>query len=121
MASFHQVSGLAATRNEGLHPKLRDLLERAATAPLSEVSTRPDGLIQAGPSPYSEVVFLQGNVMSFSLEPTRAVLAASKPEPQRNRRRQVRGETASLSYAGCLVEAGLTDKSCASAQSSSSA
>jgi hypothetical protein len=42
MTSFHQFGVLAASRNEGLHPKLRDLLERAAAAPFWEVSTRPD-------------------------------------------------------------------------------
>jgi hypothetical protein len=83
MTSFHQFNILAASRNEGLHPKLRDLLERAAAAPFSEISMRPDGLIQAGPSPDSEVVSSPGNVTPFSREPARAVVAAFKPEPQR--------------------------------------
>jgi hypothetical protein len=82
MTSFHQFSALAASRNEGLHPKLRDLLERAAATPFSQVSMRPDGLIQAGPSPDSEVVSSPGNVTPFSREPARAV-AASKREPLR--------------------------------------
>jgi hypothetical protein len=56
MTSFHQFSALAASRNEGLHPKLRALLERAAASPFSVVSIRGDGLIQAGPSPDSEIV-----------------------------------------------------------------
>ena len=80
MTSFHQLSVLAASRNEGLHPKLRDLLERAAAAPFSEVSMRPDGLIQAGPSPDSEVVASRVNVTLFPREPARAVVAAPKPE-----------------------------------------
>jgi len=83
MTSFHQFSILAASRNEGLHPKLRDLLERAAASPFSEVSMRKDGLIQAGPSPDSEAVGSRGNVTPFSREPARAVVATSKPEPQR--------------------------------------
>ena len=82
MTSVHQFNILAASRNEGLHPKLRDLLERAAAAPFSEISMRPDGLIQAGPNPDSEVVSSPGNVTPFSREPARAV-AAFKPEPQR--------------------------------------
>jgi hypothetical protein len=82
MTSFHQFNILAATRNEGLHPKFRDLLERAAAAPFSEISMRPDGLIQAGPSPDSEVVSLPSNVTPISREPARA-FAASKPESQR--------------------------------------
>jgi hypothetical protein len=75
MTSFHQLSVLAASRNEGLHPKLRDLLERAAAAPFSEVSMRPDGLIQAGPSPDSEVVSSRGNVTPFLRELTAALRA----------------------------------------------
>ena len=54
MTFFHQFSVFAASRSEGLHPKLRALLERAAASPFSEVSMRNDGLIQAGPSPDSE-------------------------------------------------------------------
>jgi hypothetical protein len=83
MTSFHQFSVLAASRNEGLHPKLRALLERAAASPFSEVSMRKDGLIQAGPSPDSEVVSLRDNVTPFSREPDRAVVDAPKPETRR--------------------------------------
>jgi hypothetical protein len=83
MTSFHQFGVFAASRNEGLHPKLRALLERAAASPFSEISIRQDGLIQAGPSPDSEVVPSQGNVMPFSREPARAVVAAPKPETQK--------------------------------------
>ena len=83
MTSFHQFSAFAASRNEGLHPKLRTLLERAAASPFSEVSLRKDGLIQAGPSPDSEVVSSADNVTQFSREPARAVVGAPKPETQR--------------------------------------
>jgi hypothetical protein len=68
MTSFHQFNAFAASRGEGLHPKLRALLERAAASPFSEVSKRNDGMIQAGPSPDSEVVSSQGNVTPFSRE-----------------------------------------------------
>src|SRR5882724_3587822 len=95
MTSFHQFSVLAASRNEGLHPKLRALLERAAVSPFSVVSMRKDGLIQAGPSPDSEAVGSRDNVTPFSLRPNRN---------RRGYRRQVRSETESLSHAGCLVE-----------------
>jgi hypothetical protein len=54
MTSFHQFRGFAASRGEGLHPKLRALLDGAASSPFSEVSLRHDGLIQAGPDPESE-------------------------------------------------------------------
>jgi hypothetical protein len=66
MTSFHQFSAFAASRGEGLHPKLQALLERAAASPFSEVSKRSDGMIQAGPSPDSEVVSSQDNVTPFS-------------------------------------------------------
>ena len=65
MTFFHQFSIFAASRNEGLRPELRALLERASASPFSEVSVRPDGLIQAGPSPHSEVVSSRGNVTRF--------------------------------------------------------
>ena len=83
MTSFHQFSALAASRNEGLHPKLRAVLERAAASPFSEISMRNDGMIQAGPSPDSEAISSGDNVTPFSRERARAVVAASKPEPQR--------------------------------------
>jgi hypothetical protein len=66
MTSFHQFSVFAASRGEGLHPKLRALLERAAVCPFSEVSMRHDGFMQAGPSPNSEIVSTRVNVTLFS-------------------------------------------------------
>jgi hypothetical protein len=68
MIPFHQFSAIAASRGEGLHPKLRAMLERAAGSRFSEVSIRHDGLIQAGPSPQSEVVSSWANVALFSPE-----------------------------------------------------
>jgi hypothetical protein len=79
MTSFHQFSVFAASRGEGLHPKLRALLERAAASPFSEVSMRHDGLMQAGPSPASEVVSSRANVALFVRELPRPVVAATKP------------------------------------------
>jgi hypothetical protein len=66
MTFFHQFSVFAASRGEGLHPKLQALLERAAASPSSEVSMRHDDMIQAGPSPDSEVVSSRSNVTPFS-------------------------------------------------------
>ncbi len=80
MTAFLQFSVFAASRGEGLHPKLRALLERAAASPFSEVSMRHDGLIQAGPSPDSEVVSSRSNVTLFLRELARPVVAAPKPE-----------------------------------------
>lgn len=80
MTSFHQFSVFAASRGEGLHPKLRALLERAAASPFSEVSMRHDGLMQAGPSPESEVVSSRANVALLLRELPRPVATASRLE-----------------------------------------
>lgn len=66
MCSFHQFSAFAASRGEGLHPKLHALLERAASSPFSEVALRHDGLVQAGPDPESEIVPPRVNVVLFA-------------------------------------------------------
>jgi hypothetical protein len=83
MTSFHQFNLFAASRGEGLHPKLRELLERAAASPFSEVSMRRDGLIQAGPNPDSEAVSSEANVTPFSRELPRPAIAEPKPEMQK--------------------------------------
>jgi hypothetical protein len=54
MTSFREFNALAASRGDGLDPKLRELLERAAQSPFSETQVRHDGMLQAGPSPQSE-------------------------------------------------------------------
>jgi hypothetical protein len=77
MTALHQFSVFAASRKEGLHPKLHALLERASASPFSEVSVRADGSIQAGPSPHSEIVSSRVNVTQLSREWARA-LAGSK-------------------------------------------
>jgi hypothetical protein len=53
MTSLDNFSAFAASRGEGLHPKLRELFERAVADPFSEVTIRPDGMLQAGPDPRS--------------------------------------------------------------------
>jgi hypothetical protein len=68
MTSFNQFNAFAASRGEGLHPKLRDLLEQSAASPHSETSVRYDGMLQAGPSPASELAALSGTVISFPPE-----------------------------------------------------
>jgi len=50
MTSFLKFSAIAASRGEGLHPKLRDLFERAGAFPNSEV-VHQNGMLQAGPPP----------------------------------------------------------------------
>lgn len=93
MTDLHQFSIFAASRSEGLHPKLRALLERAAASPFSEIAIRRDGLIQAGPSPESEVISSPVEVALFVRKLVRPVAAAPEPEtrelsavsPKRNR------------------------------------
>jgi hypothetical protein len=80
MILFHQFSVFAESRGEGLHPKLRGLLEHAVASPASEVSMRPDGLIQAGPNPDSDVVSSRASVMQFSRGLTRLVAATPERE-----------------------------------------
>ena len=45
MTSSNEFNAFAASRGEGLHPKPRDLLERVAAAPFSEVTIRKDGML----------------------------------------------------------------------------
>jgi hypothetical protein len=65
MTSFHQFNVVAASRGDGLHPKLRVLFERAAATPFSDVFIRHDGLIQSGPNPSSESLPSRDTVTMF--------------------------------------------------------
>jgi|HubBroStandDraft_6_1064221.scaffolds.fasta_scaffold145117_3 hypothetical protein len=62
MTEFHQFTAVAASRREGLHPKLVAVFERTAAAPFSDVVIRRDGLIQSGPDPVSEIVSSRAKV-----------------------------------------------------------
>lgn len=64
MTSLLKFSALAASRGEGLHPKLRDLFERVATFPNSEI-LHHDGMLQAGPPPASGNSEPPGDVISL--------------------------------------------------------
>ncbi|MFK4724654.1 hypothetical protein ABIE89_005754 [Bradyrhizobium niftali] len=66
MCSLDQFSAFAEARGEGLHPKLRALLQRAAASPFSEVALRHDGLTQAGPDPDREIVSSQAKIALLS-------------------------------------------------------
>ena len=85
MTSLNQLNAFADSRGEGLHPKLRDLLERAAASPFSEVSIRHDGMLQAGPNPASEMMASRGTVTSFTHEKRRAA-SAHEVEMQKSRK-----------------------------------
>jgi hypothetical protein len=86
MTSFHQFNALAASRGEGLHPKLRGLLEGAVACPLSQVSVRDDGLLQAGPNPGSEMDVPHANVTVLSREAARPATAAHELDAQKLQR-----------------------------------
>jgi hypothetical protein len=84
MTSSDQFNAFAASRGEGLHPKLRGLLERAAASHFSETSVRHDGMLQAGPNPASESVASSGAVVSFTQ--TRVALPARELDTQKSRK-----------------------------------
>jgi len=81
MTSSDQFQAFAAARGEGLHPKLRDLLQRTAASPFSEISIRPDGMLQAGPNPASPQ---SGTVVSFP--PEERPMPAHKLATERSRK-----------------------------------
>ena len=89
MTSPNQFNAFVASRGEGLHPKLRELLERAAASPFSEVAIRQDGMLQAGPNPESEAVASRINVMLFPREPANPAAHEHEPEAPKFRK-QVR-------------------------------
>jgi hypothetical protein len=89
MTSPNQFNAFVASRGEGLHPKLRELLERAAASPFSEVAIRQDGMLQAGPNPESGAVASRVNVTFFPRGSTSP--AADEREPETHKlRKQVR-------------------------------
>jgi len=89
MTSPDQFNAFLASRGEGLHPKLRELLDRTAAVPFSEVARRQDGMLQAGPDPESEAVASHVNVALFPSGS--ASLAADEREPgSRKFQKQVR-------------------------------
>jgi hypothetical protein len=52
MRKFHSIAALCG---DGLRPELRELFERLAVDPHSELFVRPDGMVQSGPDPRSEM------------------------------------------------------------------
>jgi hypothetical protein len=60
MKNFHAI---VALRGDGLRPELQALFDRIAADPRSEVFTRDDGMVQAGPNPAAEMPLT--NIMSL--------------------------------------------------------
>lgn len=51
MRKFHSIAALCG---DALRPELQALFDRLAIDPRSELFTRDDGMLQAGPNPASE-------------------------------------------------------------------
>jgi hypothetical protein len=51
MRKFHSIAALSG---DGLRPELRELFDRLAIDPRSELFVRPDGMVQSGPDSRSE-------------------------------------------------------------------
>jgi hypothetical protein len=52
---MRNLHAIAALRGDGLRPELQALFDRIAIDPRSELFTRNDGMIQAGPNPVAEM------------------------------------------------------------------
>jgi hypothetical protein len=89
MTSLSQFYAIAASRGDGLHPKLRELFEHTAASPPSAVTIREDGLLQAGPNPDSEEVASRVDVTLFPCDSTCPAAVEHEPEA-RQFRKQVR-------------------------------
>jgi hypothetical protein len=61
MTSRNAFDAFVAARGEGLQPKLRELFDRAAARPFSELTFRGDGMLQAGPDPTSDALVVPPN------------------------------------------------------------
>jgi hypothetical protein len=61
MTSRIGFDAFAAARGEGLHPRLRELFDRTAARPSSELAVRGDGMLQAGPNPASDALAVPSN------------------------------------------------------------
>jgi predicted ester cyclase len=58
---MHRFHSIAALCGDGLRTELRELFERLAIDPDSGLSTRPDGMVQAGPDPVSKTFIRSEN------------------------------------------------------------
>jgi hypothetical protein len=82
MMSLIDYDAFAISRGEGLHPKLRDLLERPAAFPSSEGGVRGDGMVQAGPDPRSENLTSSRNLISLKPNPEVEIGTRCSAPPQ---------------------------------------
>jgi hypothetical protein len=75
MTSPIAFDAFAAARGEGLHPKLRELFDRTAARPFSELAVRGDGMLQAGPDPASDTLALPSTATAPVLVEAKTPLA----------------------------------------------
>jgi hypothetical protein len=75
MTSRNALDAFAVARGEGLHPRLRELFDRTAARPFSELAVRSDGMLQAGPDPASDTRAAPSNTATPERAETRTALA----------------------------------------------
>ena len=75
MTSRNTFDAFAVARGDGLHPRLRELFDRTAARPFSELAVRGDGMLQAGPNPASDALAIPSNSMTPVEVETKAPLA----------------------------------------------
>ena len=75
MTSRNTLDAFANARGEGLHPRLRELFDRTAARPCSELAVRGDGMLQAGPDPASDALAVPSNAKAHVELETRTPLA----------------------------------------------
>ena len=56
MRKFHSIAALCG---DGLRPELRELFDRLAIDPHTELFVRRDGMLQSGPDPKSETALVE--------------------------------------------------------------
>jgi hypothetical protein len=79
MKTFLNLDAAAEARGEGLRPELRQLFERTASSPFSELARRHDGMVQSGPDPDSQEVPERANVSQLP-QPSARRIAEANPD-----------------------------------------
>jgi hypothetical protein len=87
MTSRNVFDAFAVARGEGLHPRLRELFDRTAARPFSELAVRGDGMLQAGPDPASDALAAPSNGTMASADWRASCRSKMLPFPQARERR----------------------------------
>ena len=85
MTSRNAFDAFAVARGEGLHPKLRELFDRTAARPSSELVVRSDGMLQAGPNPASDALVVPPSATEVATKTPLAIwsIQGGKAHPAR--------------------------------------